>query len=384
MVQRVIALDAFARCWVQEGVLLKEVAKVLPEDKGRAFGRLHRAWQTQRRASSTPRWRYSPTSWCVPHSTTSGSRAMACAVGCARSGRHSAWRASARIRRGSRRCATLAQRLDDDIRNTTNELIRLHGLEGEAGMTVLKRLADHYATSTHLSEGRAAVFGGLLTGALAGLKADVVTGGLTLGGGMIAGGVLGALGAAGLARGYNMVRGIDAVTVSWTDEIMNRLLAGALLTYLAVAHYGRGRGEWAQSEHPAFWETVVTEVLAQQGTRFQDFWRRRQAGTDADLRAAVQHELTLAAERVLIRLYPEAVDAAAIGTSTARISAEARADAAKARAADPGAAIRGRRGSGCCGFGRGGCGRGGCGAGGGCRVRSRYRPAAPSGLSGRR
>ena len=74
-------------------------------------------------------------------------------------------------------------------------------------MTVLKRLADHYATSTHLSEGRAAVFGGLLTGALAGLKADVVTGGLTFGGGMIAGGVLGALGAAGLARGYNMVRG---------------------------------------------------------------------------------------------------------------------------------------------------------------------------------
>ena len=169
--------------------------------------------------------------------------------------------------------------------------------------------------------------GGLVTGALAGLKADVVTGGFTLGGGMIAGGVLGALGAAGLARGYNMVRGTETVTVTWTDEVMNRLVASALLAYLAVAHYGRGRGQWAQSEHPAFWESTVRDVLIQQGANFTAFWRRRANYTLQTLTAAVQTELTLAAERVLIRLYPEAVSAAAIGTETARLSAEARADA---------------------------------------------------------
>ncbi len=76
----------------------------------------------------------------------------------------------------------------------------------------------------------------------------------------LAGGVLGALGGAGLARGYNMVRGIDAITVTWTDAVMNRLIQSALLTYLAVAHYGRGRGEWAQSEHPAHWEKTVTDA----------------------------------------------------------------------------------------------------------------------------
>ena len=48
-VRKVLALDAFARCWVQEGALLKEVARLLPEDKRESFGRLHRAWQTQRR-----------------------------------------------------------------------------------------------------------------------------------------------------------------------------------------------------------------------------------------------------------------------------------------------------------------------------------------------
>ena len=48
-VRKVLALDAFARCWVQEGALLKEVARLVPEDKRDSFGRLHRAWQTQRR-----------------------------------------------------------------------------------------------------------------------------------------------------------------------------------------------------------------------------------------------------------------------------------------------------------------------------------------------
>ena len=192
---------------------------------------------------------------------------------------------------------------------------------------MLTRLADHYTVTKQVNEGRAAVVGGLVTGALAGLKADVLTGGFTLGGGMIAGGVLGALGAAGLARGYNMVRGTETVTVTWTDEVLNRLVASALLAYLAVAHYGRGRGQWAQSEHPAFWESTVRDVLIQQGANFTGFWRRRGTYTMQTLTEAVQTELTLAAERVLIRLYPEAVSAAAIGTENTRLSAEAQADA---------------------------------------------------------
>src|SRR5690606_20984903 len=136
----------------------------------------------------------------------------------------------------------LAERLDADIRASVDELIRLHGLSGHAGGVVMQRLAEHYAVTRPLSEGKAAVWGGLVTGALAGLKADVASGGLTLGGGLIAGGVLGALGAAGLARGYNMVRGGDRTIVTWADAILDDLVVSALLSYLAVAHYGRGRG----------------------------------------------------------------------------------------------------------------------------------------------
>ena len=57
----------------------------------------------------------------------------------------------------------------------------------------------------HVKGGRLKAIG--ITGALAGLKADIATGGLTLGGGMLAGGLIGALGAAGLARSALNTRG---------------------------------------------------------------------------------------------------------------------------------------------------------------------------------
>ena len=326
-VRKVLALDAFARCWVQEGALLKEVATLLPEGKRAPFGRLHRAWQTQRREAFDAAMnvlaarlaRAALDKEKVAHGGIKGRlRDVGNALGVTREKEDSAKRTAMR---------DLAERLNQDIHDTTNRLIELHGLEGSAGDDVLTRLTDHYTITKHVNEGRAAVVGGLVTGALAGLKADVITGGFTLGGGMIAGGVLGALGAAGLARGYNMVRGTETVTVTWTDEVMNRLVASSLLAYLAVAHYGRGRGQWAQSEHPAFWENTVRDVLVQQGANFTSFWQRRGNYRLDTLTAAVQTELTLAAERVLIRLYPEAVSAAAIGTENARLSAEARADA---------------------------------------------------------
>jgi hypothetical protein len=330
-VRQVLALDAFARCWVQEGALLKEVAKLIPEAKVPAFARLHRAWQTQRRAAFDAAMQLLAERLAraaldrerVPHGGIKGRlREVGSVLGVTRDKEDTAKQAAMRH---------LAERLDADIRDSTNQLIELHGLEGNASSDVLTRLADHYAVTKQVNEGRAAVVGGLVTGALAGLKADVISGGFTLGGGMIAGGVIGALGAAGLARGYNMVRGTETVTVTWTDDVMNRLVSSSLLAYLAVAHYGRGRGQWAQSEHPAFWESTVREVLVQQSDNFNHFWRRRHTYKLEALTEAIRTELTLAAERILIRLYPQAVSAAAIGTETARLNAETRADAERLR-----------------------------------------------------
>ena len=48
VIEGVLPLDAFARCWIQESVLLREVAKALPESKRAAFARLAAAWHATR------------------------------------------------------------------------------------------------------------------------------------------------------------------------------------------------------------------------------------------------------------------------------------------------------------------------------------------------
>jgi len=147
----------------------------------------------------------------------------------------------------------------------------------------------------------------VITGSLAGLKADLATGGLTLGGGLLVGGVLGALGAAGLARGYNLVRGTEQTLISWTDEVLDELAASALLAYLAVAHYGRGRGDWAPSEHPAHWHDVVGKVLQERSAEFASLWQQCAEAKDAQaLIPALQQQLARTARAVLARLYPDA------------------------------------------------------------------------------
>ena len=334
-VHQVLALDAFARCWVQEGALLQAVEPLLLQAKKAAFGRLNRLWQNQRRQTFDRSMHILATRLAataldrerIPNSSLKDQlREVGKVLGVSRSPQDDAKQQA---------MAKLADRLNTAIRQSTDELIEANGLVGHATDEVLSRMADHYDVTENLNEGHAAVVGGLVTGALAGLKADLLAGGLTLGGGMIAGGVLGALGGAGLARGYNMVRGIDAITVTWTDAVMNRLVQSALLTYLAVAHYGRGRGEWAQSEHPAHWEKTVTDVLGQQHEQFTQFWRKRQNyGPDA-LASALQTELTLAMERILIRLYPNALSMAALGSGARRLNIALAADLAEARGDTP-------------------------------------------------
>src|SRR5204862_8249791 len=116
-----------------------------------------------------------------------------------------------------------------------------------------------------------------------GLKADIASGGMTFGAGLLAGGVLGALGGLGVARGFNLVRGTDRPSLAWTDAVLDELTRSALLGYLAVVHYGRGRGEWAESEHPAHWSEAVDAVLSSRRDTLHALWARRAAGDVAAL-----------------------------------------------------------------------------------------------------
>ena len=310
-VRDVLALDAFARCWVQEGTLLRAVAAVLPAAKQPAFERLRDAWQTRRRDSFEASMqvlaervaRAATDREAVDQAGLTGKLIeIGAAIGLRREGSDTP---------RERAMRALAARLDTDIRASTDRLIRLHGLDGRATDVVLTRLAEHYAVREPLDEGKAAVVGGVLTGALAGLKADIASGGLTFGAGLLAGGVLGALGALGIARGFNVVRGVDKPTLAWTDEVLDELARSALLGYLAVVHYGRGRGEWAESEHPAHWGGAVDAVVGQRREALHGLWSRRHVarGSSSDaiaLALALREWFEAAGVELLARLYPDA------------------------------------------------------------------------------
>lgn len=300
LVRGVLPLDAFARCWVQEGVLLAQVAGVLDGPARAAMQRLHTAWE----AAAEQRFDAAMGLLARGLARAATDREPMPAGGALRDLARRAGAALGLPR--SEDPAVVAQqalalRLEQALQQDTAELIALHGLRGSAQAEVMTRIATHFDVQLPVDEGRAAVVGGLVTGALAGLKADIASGGLTLGGGLLAGGLIGALGAAGAARAVNRLQGRDgaAGAVAWTDAALLAQAEAALLRYLAVAHFGRGRGDWAAGESPPHWRALVAELLAPQHARLVD---ARKAG-DA---AAFQPPLAAAARAVLARLYPAA------------------------------------------------------------------------------
>jgi Domain of unknown function (DUF3482)/50S ribosome-binding GTPase len=305
VVRNVLPLDAFARCWVQEITLLQSVADVLPAPKRPAFARLERAWIAQRlglfeesMAALAAQLARAACDCEVVDDAGLGARLREAgsALGIVRSDESSPL---------GRAMRALAERLDADIRQATDRLIAIHRLGGHAARNVLERLAESYVVKRGLSEGKSALVGGVVTGALAGLKADIASGGLTFGAGLVVGGLLGALGGAGLARGYNYVRGAKTTSVQWSEAVLDELVAGALLRYLAVAHYGRGRGEWTEHGYPDFWSDAVKAVVEAHREALSAIWVGRTAEcTSETLAPALRVLLTSAVRGLLERLYP--------------------------------------------------------------------------------
>ena len=59
----------------------------------------------------------------------------------------------------------------------------------------------------------------------------------------------------------------------WSEQAAEDFMLETLLLYLAVAHFGRGRGDWQAGESPDFWKQAVTEARKEQKTHFQDLRR---------------------------------------------------------------------------------------------------------------
>ncbi len=303
VVRAVLPLDAFARCWVQEFALFDTVGGVLPSARRPAFERLAAAWRKRRWAQ----FGEAMAALAEPLATAVGARValpatpmlarLTQAVGAMRAAGDPAQVLALRM---------LAQQLDGDLRAAMDRLLGVYGLDGRAAAEVEARVASDVVTDARLDEGKAAAMGGIISGALTGLAADLAVGGLSFGAGMLTGALLGALGGAGIARGVNVVRGKTDDVVRWDDAFLHELLVTLLLRYLAVAHYGRGRGEWQAGEYPPFWRERVTAVLAAGQADADALWGLRAPAVDAVQRVeAAQQLLTESTRALLDDLYPD-------------------------------------------------------------------------------
>ena len=129
-------------------------------------------------------------------------------------------------------------------------------------------------------------------------------------------------------------------TLAWNAEALNTLLEAELLRYLAVAHFGRGRGDWERAETPPHWKPVVERALAVEASALATLWDAR--GTRADdalptrLQATLQPMIDRLLRDVLAQLYPHSP---VPGSSTAAPADRNSTGVAASKPEAPGAAL---------------------------------------------
>ncbi|SMP74630.1 DUF3482 domain-containing protein [Noviherbaspirillum suwonense] len=294
-VREVLALDAFARCWVHERVFYDAIGAWLADDRKPAHARLVAQWERENEA------RFHAAMALVAEQVAAAARdseplsaasrpmleSVAKAVGLGE-------RASAR--REDQAMTALTARLEQSIAASTAGLLRLHKLDAGAARTINERVRKAYVVRTPVDARQAGLLGAVVSGAASGLSADLLSGGLSFGAGALLGGIVGALTFAGAAWTFNTRTGRNASTVHFSDAFLRSLVVAGLLRYLAVAHFGRGRGGFVESEAPGFWQDEVEREIASHEAALPAALRAEPAVLAALLQQCMA--------RVLERLYP--------------------------------------------------------------------------------
>ncbi len=305
-VKSVLTLDAFARCWVQEFELFDAIDAVLAPAQRGAFALLSTAWRARRMEQFSQAMR----SLAMPlaraacdHEPLAATRVRERAMRLA---------GFVRGREGGTQTAAMAMmaaRLEAGLQDSMQQLIAIHGLEGKAATEVIEQVGRDVLVDAPVDEKKAAFLGGAMSGAISGVAADLATGGLSLGAGMLTGAVLGAFGGAGIARGFNTLRRKSQTVIRWDPVFLQQQTSGVLLRYLAVAHYGRGRGEWQQRMYPEFWHELARKTVADHEQALEQVWEKRDANADVQaIAGALIPIMEDMARAVLDALYPGALE----------------------------------------------------------------------------
>ena len=288
IVRGVLSLDAFARCWVQEGLLLERVRDLLPPARRALCERLLGAWR-ERQLEIFDEARQMLAS------------ELARAAVDAEPIEEGGWGNDRKKAMGA-----LRERMLEGMRGTVTRLIALHGLEGRAAVELETATLDFSQSARDLDPTKAGTIGGVLTGLGGGLAADLAVGGLSGGVAMLAGGVMGWFGGKKIAQAFKVLQGGERPLVFWSDVLLERTARELLLRYLAVAHHGRGRGAWRDREPPRHWRDGVERALASRRPALLAALReaRELHASPGSVRAALVPVIGGAAREVLAALYP--------------------------------------------------------------------------------
>jgi hypothetical protein len=300
-------MDAFSRCWVQEGALMRAIARVLPEEKREAFAILEKAWVARnedmfRRSMRT-----------LAHQLTANAldgvtvkpvgflekslRSVADALHMPMA-EADAERAAAR----QKLCESLSARMEQ----TLNQLITLHGLEGDGGRELMEAAQTDFSEPQKMDVAATSLVSGAVSGGLAGLIADLKAGGLTFGGGALVGAVIGVFGSYRIIKAFNLDRGEDN-KLHWSREHFREQVKLWLLSYLAVAHFGRGRGPWKRDPRPAHWQQAVSDLVDASKDKVDGVWKHA-SRVNVGVASVTEEMETMMRElgpEMLRRLYPQ-------------------------------------------------------------------------------
>ena len=306
LVQEILPLDAFARCWVHERVFYNAVGALLPRDSDAGYRRLLEAWRTSNADRFEKAMRLSAALLARAARETEPVDAvdqsfLRTALRTAGIGRNP------QQRRQARAMETLVSRLEQDSARTSVALMSIYRLDPGAATTINSRVRDNFVVRMPIDETHAGLLGAIISGATTGVTADLLAGGLTAGIGAVIGSVLGAATFIGAARGFNATTDRSVPTVAFADPFMRSLVVTGILRYLAIIHFGRGRGKFTESEAPAFWcEHVEQEVTLREGA-LKEAWKAVRG--DSDPEHAVRHLQPLITEIAIAtigRLYAQA------------------------------------------------------------------------------
>ena len=304
IVRDVLALDAFARCWVHERVLYEAVGALIATSKMAGYARLLATWTANNKVRFEEAMRLTAQQLVA---AATDSQVVAAETKTVLSSALQITRLRKRNHqpRQDQAMNALVERLNLGVTTTTRQLLALHRLDPGQASQINTRVRENFVIRAPIDRAQAGLLGAVLSGAATGLSADLMAGGLSLGAGTLLGSVVGALTFAGAAWGFNSTTDRNTPTVQFSDEFLRTLLVASVLRYLTVAHFGRGRGNFAESETPGFWQDAVEQAVSAHEKTLRGLWAALRAQRAADQTAAPMHALLLAiTSSALNRLYP--------------------------------------------------------------------------------